>query len=151
MIDIVVQVATTSEYIPTESELAHWVEVAVDEIDSPSSGELTVRMVDEGESADLNGRYRGKASPTNVLSFPFDAPDNLPIEFPLGDLVVCAAVVEKEAREQGKELEAHWAHMVIHGLLHLLGMDHIESAEAEAMESREIAILAKLGFPDPYA
>ncbi len=151
MIDVVVQVATEAEYIPTESDLSRWVTVAIDEIESSASGELTVRMVNEEESADLNSRYRDNSYPTNVLSFPFEASDNLPIEFPLGDLVICASVVEQEAMEQGKELEAHWAHMVIHGLLHLLGMDHIESAKAEIMEAHEIAILAKLGFPDPYA
>jgi probable rRNA maturation factor len=118
-------------------------------------GELTVRIVDENEGAALNSRYRGKKGATNVLSFPAErgaspaaAADEL---LPFGDVVICAAVVEREAREQGKPLAAHWAHMVVHGTLHLQGYDHERAKDATVMEARERALLAKLGFPDPYS
>jgi probable rRNA maturation factor len=105
------------------------------------------------ESQELNHQYRGKNKPTNVLSFPFEIPEHLPegveIEL-LGDLIICAPVVEREAQEQNKALLAHWAHMTLHGCLHLLGYDHIEDKEAEEMESLEIEILQKMGFPNPY-
>ena len=111
--------------------------------------EMTVRIVDEAESHDLNLTYRGKDRPTNVLSFPFECPDE--VELPLlGDLVICRQVVEREAIEQEKPLMAHWAHMIVHGSLHLLGYDHIEDDEAEEMESLETKIMQGLGFADPY-
>ena len=110
---------------------------------------MTVRIVDEAESHALNLNYRGKDRPTNVLSFPFECPDE--VELPLlGDLVICRQVVEREAQEQDKPLMAHWAHMVVHGSLHLLGYDHIEDDEAEEMESLETQIMTELGFADPY-
>jgi probable rRNA maturation factor len=109
------------------------------------TGEVTLRIVGPAESRALNRRYRKKDKPTNVLSFPYDDPGLL------GDIVICAAVVNREAREQGKRREAHWAHMVVHGVLHLLGFDHIRPADAKVMERRERAILARLSFPDPYA
>lgn len=111
--------------------------------------EVTIRIVDEAESQQLNHTYRGKDKPTNVLSFPFEAPAG--IELPLlGDLIICRQVVEREAQEQEKPLLAHWAHMVVHGSLHLLGYDHIEDAEAEEMESIETEIMLALGYDDPY-
>ncbi|EEQ20787.1 metalloprotease [Yersinia intermedia ATCC 29909] len=111
--------------------------------------EVTVRLVDEAESHELNLTYRGKDKPTNVLSFPFEAPPE--IELPLlGDLIICRQVVEQEAIEQEKALLAHWAHMVVHGSLHLLGYDHIVDDEAEEMESIETEIMQSLGYPDPY-
>ena len=111
--------------------------------------ELAIRIVDEAESAALNAQYRNKNVATNVLSFPSDLPEDC--EPPLiGDLAICAAVVEREAKAQHKALEAHWAHMVIHGSLHLLGFDHVDEDEAESMETREIAILQALGFANPY-
>jgi probable rRNA maturation factor len=97
----------------------------------------------------LNEYYRHKAGSTNVLSFPFEVPEGV-LSHLLGDLVICAAVVEREAREQGKDLEAHWAHMVVHGMLHLQGYDHISETDAAVMEAEEIAILNSLGFPNPY-
>ena len=120
------------------------------------AGELVIRIVDEAESAELNERYRGKSGPTNVLAFPADdigVPGINMAEIgavPLGDLVICAAVVAREAREQGKEPKAHWAHMVIHGCLHLTGYDHMNESEAAAMEARERELLAGLGIADPY-
>ncbi|HWO99279.1 MAG TPA: rRNA maturation RNase YbeY [Methylococcus sp.] len=111
--------------------------------------EVLIRIVDADEGAALNERYRGKRGPTNVLSFPFAVPPGIPNRL-LGDLVICAPVVEREAREQGKSAEAHWAHMVVHGMLHLQGYDHVEEREAEIMEAREVEILSKLGVENPY-
>ncbi|HEU4616455.1 MAG TPA: rRNA maturation RNase YbeY [Gammaproteobacteria bacterium] len=122
-------------------------------LDPGASGDLTVRVVDEEESAALNGRYRGRSKPTNVLSFPAarDVPPP-PGEPPqIGDLVICAPVLAREAEAHGKTLEAHWAHIVIHGVLHLLGYDHEADAEARVMEDREREILGRLGFEDPYS
>jgi probable rRNA maturation factor len=111
---------------------------------------LSLRLVDEAESADLNQRYRGKAGPTNILSFPFEPPPGARGRRYLGDLAICAPVVAREAVEQGKALEAHWAHLVVHGVLHLLGYDHLEEAEAQLMEGLETRTLGELGFPPPY-
>lgn len=142
-----VQYATTNENLPTQTQLALWVKTAIG--NNMAQAELTIRIVDSQESQMLNNTYRGKDKPTNVLSFPFEAPPE--IELPLlGDLVICATVVENEAREQNKVLEAHWAHMVVHGCLHLLGYDHIEDEEAEEMESLETQLIESLGFIAPY-
>ncbi|ABM23897.1 MULTISPECIES: rRNA maturation RNase YbeY [Shewanella] len=142
-----VQYATTSDWLPTEEQLMLWAKTAIG--NGMDRAELTIRIVDSRESQMLNSTYRGKDKPTNVLSFPFEAPAE--IELPLlGDLVICAAVVENEAREQNKTLEAHWAHMVVHGCLHLLGYDHIEDEEAEEMESLETQLIESLGFTNPY-
>jgi len=133
--------------LPTAEQIEQWATAAV----QPQSDEveMTVRIVDEPESHELNLNYRGKDHPTNVLSFPFECPDE--VELPLlGDLVICRQVVEREAQEQDKPLMAHWAHMVVHGSLHLLGYDHIEDDEAEEMESLETQIMTGLGFADPY-
>ena len=135
------------EGLPTEEQIVQWATAAVqpegDEV------EMTVRIVDEAESHELNLTYRGKDRPTNVLSFPFECPDEVELLL-LGDLVICRQVVEREAAEQEKPLMAHWAHMVVHGSLHLLGYDHIEDNEAEEMESLETQIMQGLGFDDPY-
>jgi probable rRNA maturation factor len=114
-------------------------------------GQLGVRVVGSAESRRLNARYRGKDKPTNVLSFPpAPLPDLAADSRPLGDLVICAQVVRSEAREQRKPLEAHWAHLVVHGALHLVGYDHEREAEAKRMERREITVLRRLGFANPY-
>ena len=137
--------------LPSEQEFEVWLQAALlAELQTEhDETEVTVRLVDEAESRELNHDYRGKDKSTNVLSFPFEAPPG--IELPLlGDLVICRQVVEREAHEQAKPLTAHWAHMVIHGCLHLLGFDHIKDNEAEVMEAKEIAILATLGFANPY-
>lgn len=115
-----------------------------------AGAQLTVRIVGEAEGRELNERYRGRSGPTNVLSFPFETPELLQPPL-LGDVVLCAPVVAREAAAQGKAPEAHWAHLVVHGVLHLLGYDHEAAREAAAMEALETAILASLGFPDPYA
>ena len=133
--------------LPTAEQIEQWATAAV----QPQSDEveMTVRIVDEAESHALNLNYRGKDRPTNVLSFPFECPDE--VELPLlGDLVICRQVVEREAQEQDKPLMAHWAHMVVHGRLHLLGYYQIEDEEAEEMESLETQIMMELGFADPY-
>ena len=142
------QIATENiEGLPTEEQIVQWATAAVQP--EGNEVEMTVRIVDEAESHELNLTYRGKDRPTNVLSFPFECPDE--VELPLlGDLVICRQVVEREAAEQEKPLMAHWAHMVVHGSLHLLGYDHIEDNEAEEMESLETQIMQGLGFDDPY-
>ena len=134
---------------PAEAELRRWAELVLRQ-EGRAAAELTVRIVDETESAELNRRYRGKHGPTNVLSFTYDVPAEVESGL-LGDLVICAPVVAREARAQGKPEQAHWAHMLVHGMLHLLGYDHIDAAEARQMEQREIALLAQLGFADPYS
>lgn len=142
------QIATENiEGLPTEEQIVQWATAAIQP--EGNEVEMTVRIVDEAESHELNLTYRGKDRPTNVLSFPFECPDE--VELPLlGDLVICRQVVEREAAEQEKPLMAHWARMVVHGGLHLLGYDHIEDDEAEEMESLETQIMQGLGFDDPY-
>ncbi|MGN5074981.1 rRNA maturation RNase YbeY [Aeromonas veronii] len=142
------QLASASpDGLPTEAQLQGWLNGTI--LGFQQEAEVTVRIVDEAESNELNLTYRGKDKPTNVLSFPFEAPPGLELPL-LGDLVICRQVVEREAEEQGKPLMAHWAHMVVHGSLHLLGYDHIEDEEAEEMEALERDIMQELGFADPY-
>lgn len=145
MIHVELQTASASPHLPAEQDLAHWARAAT----RKESAEIVLRLVDEEESAELNLRYRGKDGPTNVLSFPFEAPPGMDTDI-LGDIVVCAPVVEREAEEQGKALESHWAHMVVHGVLHLQGYDHSGESEAVIMESEEIVIMNGLGFSNPY-
>jgi probable rRNA maturation factor len=111
--------------------------------------EIVVRIVDEQESAELNEQYRHKSGPTNILSFPVEVPEGIELNL-LGDLVICAPVLEKEALEQHKTLSDHWAHIIVHGVLHLLGYDHLDDEEAELMENKEIAILKQLTIKNPY-
>lgn len=135
--------------IPSEADLRRWCELGLRQRTADS--ELTIRLVDEPEGRELNRTWRQKDYATNVLSFPAEVPDGL-LDIPLlGDLVICVPVLEREAAEQGKTLQAHWAHLVIHGCLHLLGYDHIDDDEAEEMESIERQLLAELGHADPYA
>lgn len=136
----------TGEEPPSESELQRWADTALRD-DNPA--QVSIRIVDEAESQELNNTYRGKDKPTNVLSFPMLLPEELDLPMQ-GDLVICAPVVEREAREQHKASRAHWAHMVIHGMLHLQGYDHVEDDEAGIMERLEIELLQQLGFPNPY-
>jgi probable rRNA maturation factor len=146
---VAVQRATRAAGVPPAARLERW---ALAALERKARGELTVRVVGPGESAALNARYRGKRGATNVLSFLSEAAMAKSRELlPLGDVVICASVVAREAREQGKTLTAHWAHMVIHGTLHLQGYDHENARDAAAMEARERALLAGLGFPDPYS
>jgi len=134
--------------VPEQALFQKWAEAALQE-DVTEDCELSIRLVEVEESAELNNTYRGKTGPTNVLSFPFDSP--IPMEPKLlGDLVICVPVVEKEALEQAKQLEHHWAHLVVHGCLHLLGYDHIEDDQAEEMEAFEVEILQTLAIDNPY-
>lgn len=142
-----VQRASKAKDLPSDTHVRRWARAAL--VDIGGSHELTVRIVDAQESAALNSEYRQKQGPTNVLSFPFEAPPGMRSRL-LGDLVLCAEVVQREAREQGKPPQAHWAHMIVHGVLHLRGFDHLAPAEAEEMEALETAILARLGYPNPY-
>lgn len=144
---VIVQYAASRRGVPSAASFRRWVEQTL--AGRRTEGEVVVRVVDEAESASLNQRYRGKSGPTNVLSFPFEAPPGVPTAM-LGDLVICAPVVEREARGQHKPVRAHWAHMVVHGTLHLLGYEHQKPEETKQMESLEITILDGLGFPDPY-
>jgi probable rRNA maturation factor len=145
-IEIEVQNVTGFGPVPDDGTLGRWAAAALQD---RREAELTLRLVDEPESRALNKRYRGKSAPTNVLSFPSELPAELEIPL-LGDIVICAPLVAEEASSQGKPAEAHWAHLVIHGVLHLLGHDHQEEAEAGKMEALEIELLASLGFPNPY-
>jgi len=141
------QNACTNSNIPTLAQFQQWVNASL--LPQHDNTELTIRLVNINESQQLNAQYRGKDKPTNVLSFPFEVPEGIELNL-LGDLVICADIVESEALQQNKPLNAHWAHMVVHGCLHLLGYDHINNQDAEQMEALEIDILTKLGFNSPY-
>lgn len=145
-VTIDLQLASDASNIPSEAEFSAWANAACQ---NQAEHEITIRIVDQQESQDLNRDYRGKDKPTNVLSFPFEAPPQITLNL-LGDLIICAPVVAREATEQNKRLTDHWAHMTIHGTLHLLGYDHINDAEAEQMEQLEIAILSGFGIANPY-
>lgn len=166
-IAVTVQIATRRKGVPHVRELARWARFAYARARRGASAlagarlprgrtplVVTIRIVGAAESRRLNRTWRGKDKPTNVLSFPAlsgEVGDTLQVPMLLGDLAICSPVVAREAREQGKSARAHWAHMVVHGLLHLLGYDHERQRDAAVMESREARILAQLGFADPYA
>ncbi|MDE0154098.1 MAG: rRNA maturation RNase YbeY [Gammaproteobacteria bacterium] len=142
--DITVQFVTAEASVPAEKDILHWAGSAL-ALDG-GGGEVTIRITDEDEMQSLNSKWRNIDKPTNVLSFPLhDA--GCPL---LGDIVVCAPVVRREAAQQAIALSAHWAHIIIHGILHLMGYDHTEEREAEIMEAKETALMLELGFPDPY-
>ena len=136
--------------LPAPTSFQRWVEAALRGAKRRKPGELAIRIVDTDEGRALNRDYRGKDYATNVLSFPAELPPGVALPL-IGDLAICAPVVLREAAEQGKLARDHWAHLTIHGVLHLLGHDHVEDAEAEAMEALETRILAGLGIADPYA
>lgn len=141
------QIATTATNLPSSAQFQSWIDAALS--DQSEVFEVVIRLVDEAESAQLNQEYRGKTGATNILSFEFEAPEGVPLNL-LGDLVICAPVVEKEALEQDKMLDCHWAHLVVHGVLHLRGYDHLDETEAEEMEAKEIKILKQLNISNPY-
>ncbi|MGH8322025.1 MAG: rRNA maturation RNase YbeY [Gammaproteobacteria bacterium] len=144
---ITVQKVTRVKTLPTRAQFTRWINAAL--AVRRDSAEMTIRIVDEAESATLNRTYRHKDHPTNVLAFPASMPPGIQTSL-LGDLVICAPVVLREATQQNKAIESHWAHLTVHGTLHLLGYDHEAEAQVREMESLETAILAGLGYPDPY-
>ena len=144
---IEIQTIFKSNGQPDQEQIQCWVDAALDGFNQDT--EIVVRIVDEQESAELNEQYRLKPGPTNILSFPVEVPEGIELNL-LGDLVVCAPVLEKEALEQHKALTDHWAHIIVHGVLHLLGYDHIDETQAELMENKEITILNKLNIKNPY-
>jgi probable rRNA maturation factor len=163
---VTVQIATSRKGVPHPRTLSDWAKIAYDDgreraakflkrarQTAPASLSLTIRVVGRAESRALNRTWRGKDRPTNVLSFPGLGADPAPVvedTLPLGDLAICAPIVAREAREQDKTPQAHWAHMVVHGVLHLLGYDHEHDREADVMEGAETQILARCGFANPY-
>jgi probable rRNA maturation factor len=145
-VDLEVQRATSWAPLPSDEQFRLWVRTA---LQGRGPAELTIRIVDREECRRLNRQYRGQDAPTNVLSFPADLPGEIGLNL-LGDILICAPQVAEEALAQGKPEPAHWAHLTIHGVLHLLGYDHEQEAEADAMEALEIALLESLGIPNPY-
>ncbi len=150
--NLTVDIQTASaEPTPEEGDIRSWIGRTLSHCDpSRQDAEISVRLVDEAEMATLNNTYRNKTGPTNVLSFPAQLPEGVPLDM-LGDIVICAPVVREEAAAQHKTLAAHWAHMTVHGTLHLLGYDHIIDQEAAVMENLETEILNSLDYPCPYA
>lgn len=151
-IDLINEIA--SDAVPSEKQFQLWTDMTIASLPEKLKNqihdtEIAVLIVDEKKSAELNETYRHKTGATNVLSFPAQKIPGMNLDL-LGDLAICAAVVEKEAVEQHKKCESHWAHMTVHGILHLLGYDHIAEDEAQVMESLEIIILKKLGYDNPY-
>ena len=153
-----IQKVIDSDTIPASKIIEHWVKTTLltesPELEPDTELELTIRIVDQDEIQTLNKTYRHKDKPTNVLSFPyegfdFDVPEEVQLPL-LGDLIICHDIVVAEARQQAKTIEEHWAHMVVHGVLHLKGYDHLEDSDAEQMEALEVKILRKLGISSPY-
>jgi probable rRNA maturation factor len=144
---VTVQKATKAKDIPTQAQFRRWVAAALE--GQPGPREVTIRIVDDAEGAALNRDYRHKDYPTNVLAFPAGLPKGLRSPL-LGDLVLCAPVIRREALAQGKPQAAHWAHLTVHGTLHLLGYDHETPSQAQEMEFLETRLVTRLGFPDPY-
>lgn len=146
---IVIQQAADSTFIPSAATLKKWAKTTLQ--NKLASAEVTLRIVDKPEIQTLNNTFRHKDKPTNVLSFPFKTLAGINLKIPiLGDIVICADIVNEEAEHQQKPAKAHWAHMVVHGMLHLLGFDHENDTDAEKMEHEEIIILHALGFENPY-
>lgn len=143
------QIAYNGELPAAEEQLKSWALAALRTKQKPC--ELTLRFVSSDEIQELNKIYRQKDKPTNVLAFPSELPEIIELEYQLlGDVIICPAILRKESEEQEKPLDAHWAHIIIHGVLHLLGYDHITDADAKIMQEQEILLLAEFGYPDPY-
>lgn len=148
-IDLIINLSPTvlATLVPTQEQCLAWFKAALPS--DITQAEVSLKIVDKEEGALLNQQYRGKPGATNVLSFPYRVPGQ-PKSLLLGDLVICAPLVKEEAEAQHKALKAHWAHLVVHGALHLLGYDHIKKEEAALMEGLEVQLLQQLGFPSPY-
>jgi len=146
--ELEVQRVIEGGYIPSDKELQLYLEKAL--ADYSEDAEVLIRVVDSQEISALNEQYRHKQGPTNILSFPFEVPEAVKGVNLLGDLVVCASVLETEAQAQQKTLKDHWAHIIIHGILHLLGYDHIDESDAQEMEAKEVLILQQLNIDNPY-
>lgn len=146
-IHVAIQKESNTDFIPQDDQFVQWTNAALTK--ELTDAEVTIRIVDEKEARDLNKQWRGKDYATNVLSFPIDVEiaDGTTL---LGDIVICAPIVKQETEEQNKMIEAHWAHLVIHGILHLQGLDHENDAEANIMETKEISILSQFGYANPY-
>jgi probable rRNA maturation factor len=148
MHSIIIQLMTDKTLVPKKSLIRKW---ATHALSNHEETEITIRIVDVEEMTELNSTYRKKSGPTNVLSFPSDLPEEIELDMTiLGDIVICADVVNREAQEQHKTNEAHWAHMIVHGIFHLMGYDHETDHEAEEMEGLEIEVMKSLGFNNPY-
>ncbi len=141
------QVVSQSNSIPSIDQFQSWIDVVLS--DESIDSEIVVRIIDEAEMTRFNEQYRDKIGPTNILSFPFDVPENI-VSILLGDLLVCAPIIEKESLQQNKLVDHHWAHIIVHGVLHLLGHDHIDECDAKEMEALEIKILRKIKIKNPY-
>jgi len=159
MIEVELQNTNNFSTVPNKSALQNWSNAALQKTDSSGSMSLVIRVVNEEEGIALNLAYRDKNSATNILSFPYEVPEyatdipELEEEYArayLGDLVLCEKVVINEAKAQNKTLEQHWAHLIVHGVLHLQGYNHIDDGDALIMESLEIRIMESLGFDNPY-
>ena len=148
MIKVDIQHATTSPEIPENQQIRKWVKTTLSAVNKKNR-ELTVRIIDEEECSDLNEQWRKRTGPTNVLSFPAGNVEQFTPGF-IGDIILCAPVINREAVEQKKQRDSHWAHMIVHGTLHLLGYDHLKAEEAEKMELLEIRILESMGIKNPY-
>jgi probable rRNA maturation factor len=152
-LQIVPEIEEMGLNLPEKTTIERWILAALSTANATGDNQLTVRVVDEVEIKTLNETYRHKSGVTNVLSFPFDVPPDVPLAFIgnlLGDIVVCAPVVQREAQQQQKPLQHHWAHMLVHGTLHLLGYDHLSEQQAEEMEAMEVEVLSEFGIPNPY-
>lgn len=151
MYHIIIQFATSRTNVPSAVSLRQWAKKVLAKVKPKQSVEITLRIVAIDEMTAFNETYRHKKGPTNVLSFPFEAPEIVKLATdPLGDIVICADVINREAKEQGKTARSHWAHMIVHGILHLLGFDHENDRDAKKMESLEIELMKGMGFKDPY-
>ena len=149
MYRLFIQIESKYTFVPSAVKIKQWVKAALRH--KVRKGELTIRLVNKKEIQTLNKAYRRKNKPTNVLSFKAMIPKEVKLKVPLlGDLVICSEIVNEEAQQQNKTKEAHWAHIIIHGSLHLLGYDHETEAEAEKMEAKEIRLLKSFGWSDPY-
>ncbi len=142
-----IQLASKSKFIPDQQQFQNWVDAVL--TDESQHSEIVIRVIDEDEMIEYNEQYRHKSGPTNILSFPFEAPDSVESDL-LGDLLVCAPVIETESKQQKKTLENHWAHIIVHGVLHLIGYDHINDMDAEEMEALEVMILKTITINNPY-